>query len=166
VPISLFSCLQAIAMVNPIIYQLVDKIVFRLLLCCRLRNYAFVDFRDEAAANHAHSLLNRFVASTTCSSRLLTIYLVLTVCTLQHIFSYQCCERISLPTHLSLYIISCTVLFAKGWLCRLRFLGKVLIVGRANQPNAKNAQVKHQDKSARGVSQAPNTSSFNQKILH
>jgi hypothetical protein len=153
-------------MVNPIIYQLVDNIVFRLLLCCRLMNCAFVDFRDEAAASRVHSLLNRFVASTTCSNRLLTLYLVLTVCTLQHIFSYQCCERISLPTHLSLYIISCTVLFAKGWLCRLRFLGKVLIVGRANQPNAKNAQVKHQDKSARGVSQAPNTSSFNQKILH
>lgn len=31
------------------------------LVCCRLRNCAFVDFRDEAAANHAHSLLNRFV---------------------------------------------------------------------------------------------------------
>ncbi|KAK3151508.1 hypothetical protein QOZ80_3AG0246770 [Eleusine coracana subsp. coracana] len=67
----------------------------------KLRNCAFVDFRDEAAANHAHSLLNR-----------------------------------------------------------LRFLGKVLIVERANQPNANNAQVKHQDQSP---SQAPNTSSLNQK---
>ncbi|GJN31350.1 hypothetical protein PR202_gb19739 [Eleusine coracana subsp. coracana] len=67
----------------------------------KLRNCAFVDFRDEASANHAHSLLNR-----------------------------------------------------------LRFLGKVLIVERANQSNANNTQVKHQDQSP---SQAPNTSSLNHK---
>ncbi|TVU47216.1 hypothetical protein EJB05_06808 [Eragrostis curvula] len=70
----------------------------------KLRNCAFVDFRDEAAANHAHSLLNR-----------------------------------------------------------LRFLGKVLIVERANQPNAKNAHVKHQDQSTHGAPQVPNSSSQNQK---
>jgi hypothetical protein len=38
-----------------------------LLVHCRLRNCAFVDFRDEAAANHAHSLLNRFASSITQS---------------------------------------------------------------------------------------------------
>ncbi|KAL6660148.1 hypothetical protein ACP70R_002270 [Stipagrostis hirtigluma subsp. patula] len=71
----------------------------------KLRNCAFVDFRDEAAANHAHSLLNR-----------------------------------------------------------LRFLGKVLIVERANQPNAKTADVIHQDQSTKnGATQAPSMSSHNQK---
>ncbi|XP_062215731.1 U11/U12 small nuclear ribonucleoprotein 65 kDa protein-like [Phragmites australis] len=69
----------------------------------KLRNCAFVDFRDEAAANHAHSLLNR-----------------------------------------------------------LRFLGKVLMVERANQPNTKNAYVKHQDQSVHGASQVPSMSSLNQ----
>ncbi|CAL4930781.1 unnamed protein product [Urochloa decumbens] len=70
----------------------------------KLRNCAFVDFRDEAAANHAHSLLNR-----------------------------------------------------------LRFLGKVLIVERANQPNANNAHVNPQDRSVHGVSQVPSSGSQNQK---
>ncbi|PAN49872.1 hypothetical protein GQ55_9G491400 [Panicum hallii var. hallii] len=70
----------------------------------KLRNCAFVDFRDEAAANHAHSLLNR-----------------------------------------------------------LRFLGKVLIVERANQPNANNAHVKPQDQLVHGVSQVPSAGSQNQK---
>ncbi|KAJ1297335.1 hypothetical protein BS78_01G367600 [Paspalum vaginatum] len=70
----------------------------------KLRNCAFVDFRDEAAANHAHSLLNR-----------------------------------------------------------LRFLGKVLIVERANQPKANDAHVKHQDQLMPGTSQVPSLSSQNQK---
>ncbi|KAL6902216.1 hypothetical protein ACP4OV_005092 [Aristida adscensionis] len=70
----------------------------------KLRNCAFVDFRDEVAANHAHSQLNR-----------------------------------------------------------LRFLGKVLIVERANQPNAKNAHSIHQEQSAHGVTQVPSMSSLNQK---
>ncbi|CAN6320141.1 unnamed protein product [Urochloa humidicola] len=70
----------------------------------KLRNCAFVDFRDEAAANHAHSLLNR-----------------------------------------------------------LRFLGKVLIVERANQPSANNAHVKPQDQFVHGVSQVPSSGSQNQK---
>ncbi|RCV44993.1 hypothetical protein SETIT_9G418100v2 [Setaria italica] len=70
----------------------------------KLRNCAFVDFRDEAAANHAHSLLNR-----------------------------------------------------------LRFLGKVLIVERANRPNANNAHAKPQDQLEHGVSPAPSICSENQK---
>ncbi|KAF8728555.1 hypothetical protein HU200_017818 [Digitaria exilis] len=70
----------------------------------KLRNCAFVDFRDEAAANHAHSLLNR-----------------------------------------------------------LRFLGKVLIVERANLPNANNAHAKPQDQLVHGLSQVPSTGSQNQK---
>jgi len=75
-----------------------------MLVCCRLRNCAFVDFRDEAAANYAHSLLNR-----------------------------------------------------------LRFLGKVLIVERANQPNTNNAHVKPQDQLVHGVSQVPTIDAQNQK---
>ncbi|WVZ95137.1 hypothetical protein U9M48_040938 [Paspalum notatum var. saurae] len=73
----------------------------------KLRNCAFVDFRDEAAASHAHSLLNR-----------------------------------------------------------LRFLGKVLIVERANQPKANDAvdaHVKHQDQLMPGTSQVPSIGSQNQK---
>ncbi|ONL97559.1 U11/U12 small nuclear ribonucleoprotein 65 kDa protein [Zea mays] len=38
----------------------------------KLRNCAFVDFRDEAAANHAHSLLNRF-ASLRFLGKVLTV---------------------------------------------------------------------------------------------
>uniref|UniRef100_A0A0D9VTK0 RRM domain-containing protein n=1 Tax=Leersia perrieri TaxID=77586 RepID=A0A0D9VTK0_9ORYZ len=67
----------------------------------KLRNCAFVDFRDEFAASQAHSLLNR-----------------------------------------------------------LRFLGKLLIVERANQPNP---NVKHQEQLADGTSQVPSTNSLNQK---
>ncbi|XBI44930.1 hypothetical protein VPH35_109525 [Triticum aestivum] len=59
----------------------------------KLRNCAFVDFRDEMAANQAQSQLNR-----------------------------------------------------------LRLLGKVLILERANQPNAKNAIQKHQEQLAHGIS--------------
>ncbi|WVZ95162.1 hypothetical protein U9M48_040961 [Paspalum notatum var. saurae] len=76
-------------------------------LLLALRNCAFVDFRDEAAASHAHSLLNR-----------------------------------------------------------LRFLGKVLIVERANQPKANDAvdaHVKHQDQLMPGTSQVPSIGSQNQK---
>lgn len=70
----------------------------------KLRNCAFVDFRDEAAANHAHSLLNR-----------------------------------------------------------LRFLGKVLTVERANCPNANESHLKHQDQLGHGASQVPSISSQTQK---
>ncbi|XP_066351382.1 U11/U12 small nuclear ribonucleoprotein 65 kDa protein-like [Miscanthus floridulus] len=70
----------------------------------KLRNCAFVDFRDEAAASHAHSLLNR-----------------------------------------------------------LRFLGKVLTVERANRPNANDSHLKHQDQLVHGASQVPSISSQNQK---
>ncbi|CAM0956609.1 unnamed protein product [Alopecurus aequalis] len=68
------------------------------------RNCAFVDFRDEMAANQAQSLLNR-----------------------------------------------------------LRFLGKVLIVERANQPNAKNANEKHQEQLTQGMPQVPSMNSQNHK---
>lgn len=70
----------------------------------KLRNCAFVDFKDEMAANQAQSLLNR-----------------------------------------------------------LRFLGKVLIVERANQPNAKNASEKHQEQLAHGMPQVPSMNAQNQK---
>ncbi|KAG8063532.1 hypothetical protein GUJ93_ZPchr0003g17770 [Zizania palustris] len=70
----------------------------------RLRNCAFVDFRDEMAANQAQPLLNR-----------------------------------------------------------LRFLGKVLIVERANQPNSNNTNENHQEQSAHGTSQVPSTNYLNQK---
>ncbi|VAI43124.1 unnamed protein product [Triticum turgidum subsp. durum] len=70
----------------------------------KLRNCAFVDFRDEMAANQAQSQLNR-----------------------------------------------------------LRLLGKVLILERANQPNAKNASEKHHEQLARGVPQVPSMNSQNQK---
>ncbi|XP_062211119.1 U11/U12 small nuclear ribonucleoprotein 65 kDa protein-like [Phragmites australis] len=70
----------------------------------KLRNCAFVDFRNEAAANQAHSLLNR-----------------------------------------------------------LRFLGRVLIVERANQPNAKNTHVIHQDQLPHVATQVSSMSSLNQK---
>jgi U11/U12 small nuclear ribonucleoprotein SNRNP65 len=59
--------------------------------------------------------------------------------------------------------MSWVALFTKGWLCRLRFLGKVLIVERANQPNANNAHVKPQDQLVHGVSQVPSAGSQNQK---
>uniref|UniRef100_A0ACD5TNY9 Uncharacterized protein n=1 Tax=Avena sativa TaxID=4498 RepID=A0ACD5TNY9_AVESA len=70
----------------------------------KLRNCAFVDFRDEMAANQAQTLLNR-----------------------------------------------------------LRFLGKVLIVEKANQPNAKNANEKHQEQLAQGMPQMPSMNSESQK---
>ncbi|KAL5218479.1 hypothetical protein ABZP36_019163 [Zizania latifolia] len=70
----------------------------------KLRNCAFVDFRDEVAANQAQPLLNR-----------------------------------------------------------LRFLGKVLIVERANQPNSKNTNENHQEQSAHGTSQVLSTNYLNQK---
>lgn len=70
----------------------------------KLRNCAFVDFRDEAAANHAHSLLNR-----------------------------------------------------------LRFLGKVLKVERANRPNANDAHLKPQDQLVHRASQVPSVSFQDQK---
>ncbi|KAF6983660.1 hypothetical protein CFC21_001799 [Triticum aestivum] len=70
----------------------------------KLRNCAFVDFRDEMAANQAQSVLNRF-----------------------------------------------------------RILGKVLIVERANQPNAKNVNEKHQEELAHGMPQVPSTNSQNQE---
>ncbi|XP_006650019.1 U11/U12 small nuclear ribonucleoprotein 65 kDa protein [Oryza brachyantha] len=72
----------------------------------KLRNCAFVDFRDEVAASQAQSLLNR-----------------------------------------------------------LRFLGKVLIVERANQPNSKNSSEKQHEQAAHGTSQAPSLNSLNQKNL-
>ena len=59
--------------------------------------------------------------------------------------------------------MSCVALFTKGWLCRLRFLGKVLIVERANQPNTNNAHVKPQDQLVHGVSQVPTIDAQNQK---
>ena len=46
---------------------------------------------------------------------------------------------------------------------RLRFLGKVLIVERANQPNAKNANEKHQEQLAQGMPQVPSMNSQNHK---
>lgn len=52
---------------------------------------------------------------------------------------------------------------AQSLLNRLRFLGKVLIVERANQPNAKNMNEKHQEQSAHGMSQVPSMNSLNQK---
>lgn len=58
---------------------------------------------------------------------------------------------------------SSIALFAKGWLCRLRFLGKVLIVERANRPNAIDSQLKHQDQLVHGVSHVPSIRSQNQK---
>uniref|UniRef100_A0A0E0GLU1 RRM domain-containing protein n=1 Tax=Oryza nivara TaxID=4536 RepID=A0A0E0GLU1_ORYNI len=70
----------------------------------KLRNCAFVDFRDEVVASQAQSLLNR-----------------------------------------------------------LRFLGKVLIVERANQPNSKNANEKQQEHEAQGALQVPSMNSLNQK---
>ncbi|KAF0921566.1 hypothetical protein E2562_009767 [Oryza meyeriana var. granulata] len=70
----------------------------------KLRNCAFVDFRDEVAASQAQSQLNR-----------------------------------------------------------LRFLGKVLIVERANRPNSKNAIEKQQEQAAHGTSQVPSMNSLNQK---
>ncbi|XP_047093419.1 U11/U12 small nuclear ribonucleoprotein 65 kDa protein-like isoform X1 [Lolium rigidum] len=75
----------------------------------KLRNCAFVDFRDEMAANQAQSLLNR------------------------------------------------------AGFGRLRFLGKVLVVERANQPNSKNANEKHQEQLAQGMPQVPSMNSQNQK---
>uniref|UniRef100_A0A452YKS9 RRM domain-containing protein n=1 Tax=Aegilops tauschii subsp. strangulata TaxID=200361 RepID=A0A452YKS9_AEGTS len=70
----------------------------------KLRNCAFVDFRDDMAANQAQSVLNRF-----------------------------------------------------------RILGKVLIVERVNQPNAKNVNEKHQEELAHGMPQVPSTNSQNQE---
>ncbi|CAM0908852.1 unnamed protein product [Alopecurus aequalis] len=52
---------------------------------------------------------------------------------------------------------------AQSLLNRLRFLGKVLIVERANQPNAKNANEKHQDQLAQGMPQVPSMNSQNHK---
>jgi hypothetical protein len=46
---------------------------------------------------------------------------------------------------------------------RLRFLGKVLVVERANQPNSKNANEKHQEQLAQGMPQVPSMNSQNQK---
>lgn len=54
-------------------------------------------------------------------------------------------------------------MFAKGWLCRLRFLGKVLTVERANCPNANESHLKHQDQLGHGASQVPSISSQTQK---
>uniref|UniRef100_A0A452YKS5 RRM domain-containing protein n=2 Tax=Aegilops tauschii subsp. strangulata TaxID=200361 RepID=A0A452YKS5_AEGTS len=68
----------------------------------KLRNCAFVDFRDDMAANQAQSVLNRI-------------------------------------------------------------LGKVLIVERVNQPNAKNVNEKHQEELAHGMPQVPSTNSQNQE---
>lgn len=46
---------------------------------------------------------------------------------------------------------------------RFRILGKVLIVERANQPNAKNVNEKHQEELAHGMPQVPSTNSQNQE---
>lgn len=59
--------------------------------------------------------------------------------------------------------MSSIALFAKGWLCRLRFLGKVLTVERANRPNANDSHLKHQDQLVHGASQVPSISSQNKK---
>ncbi|KAI4979603.1 hypothetical protein ZWY2020_016356 [Hordeum vulgare] len=52
---------------------------------------------------------------------------------------------------------------AQSQLNRLRLLGKVLILERANQPNAKNTSEKHQAQLAHGMPQVPSMNSPNQK---